>query len=143
MWGVCLLILRIFSIIGGNSLIEIVMAHLDLNVLAAEGTDGYQIVQFKGEMDKSNLDQVRDVLTKFVEEYQKQVLIFDLMYFDFINSEGVGYIVSLFYKLKKKEQTLRIINVQPKVEDVFNLIGLSQLIKCYPDLAAALADPVQ
>lgn len=116
------------------------MAHLDLNVMAAEEGANYQVVQFKGEMDKSNLEQVRGVLTKFVDDYQMPVMIFDLTYFDFINSEGVGFIVSLFYKLKKKNQLLKIIKVQPKVEDVFNLIGLTQLIKCYADLETALAD---
>lgn len=115
------------------------MAHLDLNVLATEEGKDYQIVQFKGEMDKSNLDQIREVLTKFVDDYAKGLLIFDLTYFDFINSEGVGFMVSLYYKLKKKGQTLKIIHVTPRVEDVFNLIGLSQLIQCFPDLDTALA----
>lgn len=115
------------------------MAHLDLNVLAMNPGEQHQIVQFKGEMDKSNLDQVRDVLTKFVEDYQLPTLVFDLTYFDFINSEGVGFFVSLFYKLKKKGQNLKIIHVQPRVEDVFNLIGLSQIITCYDNLEMALA----
>lgn len=115
------------------------MAHLDLNVMDTQEGANYQVVQFNGEMDKSNLDQVRDVLTKFVEDYSMPILVFDLTYFDFINSEGVGFMVSLFYKLKKKEQELKIINVQPKVEDVFNLIGLSRLITCYDSLEAALA----
>jgi stage II sporulation protein AA (anti-sigma F factor antagonist) len=116
------------------------MAHLDLNVLAAEKGADYQVVQFKGEMDKSNLQEIRDVLTKFVEEYPKSLMIFDLTYFDFINSEGVGFLVSLHYKLKEAGKDLKIINVQPKVEDVFSLIGLSQLIKCYSSLEEAVKD---
>lgn len=116
------------------------MAHLDLNVMAQEAGTNYQVVQFNGEMDKSNLDQVRGVMVKFVDDYQLPLLVFDLTYFDFINSEGVGFMVSLFYKLKKKQQTLKIVKVQPKVQDVFDLIGLSQLIKCYPDLESAMAD---
>jgi anti-anti-sigma factor len=116
------------------------MAHLDLNVMASEPNAQYQVVQFKGEMDKSNLEQARAVITKFIEDYQLPLLIFDLTYLDFINSEGVGFTVSMFYKLRKKNQDLKIIKVQPKVEDVFKLIGLTELIKCYPDLDTALAD---
>lgn len=115
------------------------MAHLDLNVLATDGEVSYQVVQFKGEMDKSNLQQVRDVLTKFVEEFPRDLLIFDLTYFDFINSEGVGFLVSLHYKLVSRGKTLKIINVQPKVQDVFNLIGLDKLIACYGSLEEAIA----
>jgi anti-anti-sigma factor len=117
------------------------MAKLDLNVLSKlEPTQNYQVIEFKGEMDKSNNQEVRDALTKFIESYNDPILVFDLKYFDFINSEGVGLLVSLFYKMKKLEKTLLIVGPQPRVNDVFSIIGLSKIVPVSDTIEVALAN---
>lgn len=106
------------------------MAKLDLNVVAkSDPNQSYQVVEFKGEMDKSNISDVRDVLVKFIDNYQDKALIFDLTYFNFINSEGVGLMVSFFYKMKKDNKQLFFVNPQPQVNDVFSLIGLTKVVE--------------
>ena len=106
------------------------MAKLDLNVLAKKNADDkYQVIEFRGEMDKSNIADVRDALTKFVENFNDAAVIFDLTYFDFINSEGVGLMVALFYKVQKLGKKLFFVSPQPQVADVFNLIGLTKVVE--------------
>jgi len=115
------------------------MAKLDLNVLSKENPEqNYQIVEFNGEMDKSNIAEVRDVLVKFIEGFQDDNLIFDLTYFDFINSEGVGLMVSFFYKMKKASKNLILVSPQPQVKDVFDLIGLTQVVQPVDSMDQAL-----
>lgn len=114
------------------------MAKLDLNVLANQTTDNFQVIEFKGEMDKSNNLDVREALNKFIDSYGLNYLFFDLTYFDFINSEGVGMLVSMYYKMKKNNKNLFIINPQPRVLDVFNIIGLPKIVPVYDSLNSAI-----
>lgn len=114
------------------------MAKLDLNVIVNDPTDVYQVIEFKGEMDKSNNLDVRSALNNFIENYKQKYLFFDLTYFDFVNSEGVGMLVSMYYKMKGLGKELYIINPQPQVEDVFNIIGLTKVVPIYPSIEVAL-----
>lgn len=115
------------------------MAKLDLNVIDKKSeADNFQIIEFRGEMDKSNNADVREALERFIDSYQNQYLIFDLKYFDFINSEGVGLMVAMFYKLKKMNKDLMIVSPQPSVFDVFNIIGLPKIVPTFDSLDEAL-----
>jgi len=119
------------------------MAKLDLNVIAKEAPEQkYQIVEFKGEMDKSNISDVRDVLVKYMDSYTDPALIFDLTYFNFINSEGVGLMVSFYYKMKKNNEQLFFVNPQPQVYDVLNLIGLTKVVAPVATIEEAISQIV-
>ena len=115
------------------------MAKLDLNVLDKKSPDDkYKVIEFRGEMDKSNNLDVRNALTSFIESFNDPFLLFDLTYFNFINSEGVGLLVSMFYKLKTTNKSLIIVSPQPRILDVFNIIGLPQIVPVANDLEEAL-----
>ena len=115
------------------------MAKLDLNVLDKKvASDQFQVIEFKGEMDKSNNVDVRTALTNFIESFPDKHLFFDLTYFDFVNSEGVGMLVAMYYKLKELGKDLVIISPQPRVLDVFNIIGLPKIVPIAQDLNDAL-----
>lgn len=108
------------------------MAQIKINIISNVGADNYEIIEFTGEMDKSNVAQVRSGLDEFLLNYAKDYLILDLKGLAFINSEGVGYIVSVYYRLLKKAKKMCISGAQKQVTDVFNLVGLTKLIPCYP-----------
>jgi anti-anti-sigma factor len=108
------------------------MSQLDLNVLDKQvDSDPYQIVEFKGSLDKANIDDVKPALNSFIEGYKDASLIFDLRYFEFINSEGVGFLVSLFYAMQVKNQKLFFLKPQPQVLDVFDAVGLTKIIPTF------------
>ena len=108
------------------------MSQLDLNVLDKElDSDVYQILEFRGKLDKANIDDVKPALTGFVESFQDQALIFDLRYFEFLNSEGVGFIVSLFYLLESKGKKLFLLKPQPQVFDVCEAMGLTKIVPTF------------
>lgn len=115
------------------------MTRLDLNVLdKVLDSDRYVVIEFKGALDKSNIKDVREVITNYIEAFTDDFLIFDLKYFDFVNSEGVGFFVSMFYKMEAMGKTLHIVNAQPQVKDVFDVVGLSQVIEVYDSLDEVL-----
>ncbi len=116
------------------------MAKLDLNVLAkTDPAQQYQVIEFRGEMDKSNITDVRSTLGPFMDTLQDKALIFDMTYFDFINSEGVGLMVSFFYKMQTAGKQLFFTQPQPQVADVFELIGLTKVTQPVADVATAVS----
>lgn len=108
------------------------MAQIKLNIVSNVGANNYEIIEFKGEMDKSNIAQIRAGLDEYLLNYAKDFLILDLKDLDFINSEGVGYLVADYYRLLKKAKKMCIAGTKQQVMDVFNLVGLPKLIPCYP-----------
>lgn len=117
------------------------MTRLDLNVLDKQiESDKHVVVEFRGALDKSNIKDVREVLANYIENFQDDILIFDLKYFDFVNSEGVGFFVSMFYKMQSLGKVLHIVSAQPQVRDVFDVVGLSQIVKTYDSLDVLLKE---
>ncbi|MBT5346588.1 STAS domain-containing protein [bacterium] len=108
------------------------MSQLDLNVLDKQiSTDPYLIVEFKGKLDKANIDDVKPALNNFINSCTDPYLIFDLRYFEYVNSEGIGFLVSLFYALESKNQKLFLLKPQPQVLDCFEAVGLTKIISIH------------
>jgi anti-anti-sigma factor len=97
----------------------------------------YQVFAFDGELDKSNLPVISEAIKDTFENNIGNV-IFDFTKLKFVNSEGLGFIVSLHYKFSKINKKLHIIGIQPNIQDIFNLIGIPTIIKCSNTLEEAL-----
>lgn len=120
------------------------MTRLDLNVLDKQlDSDKHIVIEFKGALDKSNIKDVREVLTNYIDNFEDDILIFDLRYFDFVNSEGVGFFVSMYYRMQALGKVLHIVNAQPQVKDVFDVVGLTQIVEVYDSLDDLLKEIIQ
>ena len=104
-----------------------------------EPNTNYQVYTFEGELDKSNLNVVSEAVKDFFVNNIENA-IFDLTNLKFINSEGIGYLVSLHYKISKANKKVYIFGVQPNVQDIFNLIGIPTIIPCFSTLDEVIAE---
>ncbi|MDR2131051.1 MAG: STAS domain-containing protein [Odoribacteraceae bacterium] len=68
-------------------------------------------------------DEVKAELRPLLSE-QGRKLIFDLHDIDFIDSSGIGCIITLFKTAKRAGSTLTLCNLTPDVLDIFNLLHL-------------------
>lgn len=96
------------------------------------------IIVLEGEIDKSTSGAFRDTVTPWMENEPVAKVIYDFSGLKFINSEGIGLIMSFHTKLLKREKKDIFVGLQKNVKDVFDLIGLTTLIPTYPDLKSAL-----
>lgn len=99
----------------------------------------YEVVEFHGELDQSNLEATEAQIADLLKDFKRHYLLFDLSDMAFINSEGVGFIASTHTKLVKKNQKLLICSVKPNVAEVFELIGLSKLLPVFATVGEAIA----
>lgn len=113
----------------------------NLKITIAEGvTDGnYQLVSFDGDFDKAGHSEVREQLDKCVEDFSLKSLVFDFTNLKFINSEGIGYLMEIHTHLVQRERQLVIVGPNDHVKDVFETIGIAQIIPIYSNLSEFLS----
>ena len=79
-------------------------------------------VVLKGRLDASQVDKAESVLGSMNES-----LIADLSGLDYISSAGIGTFVRTYQRLASSGHTLKLINLNPHVKNVFHYAGLEKI----------------
>jgi len=86
----------------------------------------------KGPLSGETHDLLDSEVSKILEEPLK-VLVIDMQNVDFITSAGIGAIVKAKTSLVKKGADLAMINLQPQVQKIFEIIRLLPQIGVFQD----------
>jgi len=65
-------------------------------------------------------------------------IVLDMEHINYAASMGIGTIINLLKDITKKNGKLIVINIQPKVLDVFNLLGFVKFLNIEKDLDTAV-----
>lgn len=96
-----------------------------------------QIMEVSGEVDLYNAKELKDCLDNLIKEEKYQVII-DLGKVPFIDSSGIGTLVTGMYRLKKYHGGLKVINITGSVAKVFKLTGMEQHLEVCPNESEAI-----
>jgi anti-anti-sigma factor len=107
----------------------------NLLIKIAEQNAIYSIIGFDGDLDKLGLDAVKPQIDEMVEKTEKKYLVFDFTSLNFINSESIGYLTTVYYRLIKRQKNLAIIGASAHVKDVLQVIGINEIIKSFESLS--------
>jgi anti-anti-sigma factor len=99
-----------------------------------------KIMVLKGELDETVLDNFKVKLEPVWDDSKIQTFIFNLHDLEFINSKGIGFLVSVHSHLAKDKRRLIIVDAQEAVMDVITLVGLTSIIPYYATIEEALAN---
>lgn len=88
------------------------------------------ILEIVGEIDLYNAPEIKDIISKLIEERCYNVII-DLEKVSYIDSSGIGALISSLSNLKKYHGGLKIINVYASVRKVFELTKLTSFFEIY------------
>lgn len=108
---------------------------ITLDITPPDPTKHLQIVRFKGDLDKAGLESIKKLIDQTVDSFQEKYLIFDFGKLRFINSEGIGMLLTVHYRLVKKNGALIIVQPPNNVKDVLDVIGLLKIITAYSSWA--------
>lgn len=109
---------------------------LTINVRKGGKNNAYEAVAFVGDLDKFGLQTVRDQLELLVNELESKYLVFDFSKLNFLNSESIGFLLTLHYRLVKKEKALVIVSAPSNVKDVLDVIGMLKIINYYESFSS-------
>lgn len=98
-----------------------------------------KVVALHGELDESVLDSLKKSIDPFLNDSACAQLIFDLSDLEFVNSKGIGFIVSIHTHLSKDHRKLVLVGAQEAVMDVITLVGLTSILPYFATLDEALA----
>lgn len=98
---------------------------LKIKLESVHGVNGCLILDLNGSIDTYNSTYFQKCIHKLVEAGFIQ-LIFNCSGLNYVSSTGIGSFTSFLKALKPKGGNLVLFEIQPKVHEVFQLLGFSQ-----------------
>jgi anti-sigma B factor antagonist len=100
--------------------------------------DGVVILDINGEIDLYNAPEIKEVINGLIADNKSNVVI-NLEKVSYIDSSGIGALISSLSNLKKYQGGLKIINVFASVRKVFELTKLTSFFEIYDSEDEALS----
>lgn len=103
--------------------------------------DGIKIAQFAS-LSRFTLAVTEDVKSELKPELGSAgtKMIFDLEGIEFIDSSGIGCIISLVKTAKSNGATIKLCNLSKEVKSVFDLLHLQMILEICPDQAICIEE---
>jgi anti-sigma B factor antagonist len=89
-------------------------------------------VRLAGEIDVTTVVQARTLLGDAITDNPGAVITVDMADVSFLDSTGIGVVVSALKRARHGGGDLRLVRVQPQVFKVFQLTGLTRALEVEP-----------
>ena len=89
--------------------------------------DGSYVITIDGDVDASSSIMLDEAIRKAIQEGQQHILI-DCVNLNYISSAGLGVFMSYIEELKVKNSRMVLFGLSERVENVFKVLGLDQLL---------------
>ncbi len=86
------------------------------------------VLSISGELDLYNAPELKEAIQKLINDKKVQVII-DMDRVSYVDSSGIGALISSFSSLKKSQGQMRICNVAGSVRKVFELTRLTSFFQ--------------
>ena len=90
------------------------------------------------ELDHHIARAVREEVDSILMKKQISYIIFDFQYVNFMDSSGIGVIIGRYKKIANHGGRVSVINMNSRVEKIFNLSGMSKIIDIYDTFEDAI-----
>lgn len=94
------------------------------------------IAHFEGAFDGHIKEPIAELEAKVMEDVGHN-FIFDFSKLSFLNSYAIGQLVAWHNHLLNTNGQIIIASPAKNVEDIFNIVGISNMFKIFPDLDTA------
>lgn len=96
------------------------------------------ILDIQGEIDLYNAPEIKDAINNLIEKQSCRVIV-NLEKVSYIDSSGIGALISSLANLKKNAGGMKILKVSGSVRKVFELTKLTSFFDIFDDESEALA----
>jgi anti-sigma B factor antagonist len=97
------------------------------------------IIDLSGKlMGGCDADVFRDMIHELLEKGRRQVIV-NLSEITWVNSTGVGILITGYTTLRKNKGDLRLLNVSKKIQSMLYVTKLNLIFECFEDEQAAVA----
>lgn len=96
------------------------------------------ILSFEWELDEQNTDSTFSKIYDRFWEFRDINILLDLSKLKYIDSKSIWYISDIFSKTEDRDNKTAIIGCQPGILDIFELVWITLIIKCFDSKDKAL-----
>ena len=100
--------------------------------------DSITQLSLTGKLDLMNAVDVKEKVKSFLDRNRTRIHI-DMSGVDFINSSGLGAMVSLLKEIRMRQGRLTISNLAPYIVEIFEITQLSNVFEIYATTEEAMA----
>ncbi len=108
---------------------------MDIN-MTENGT--IQVLSLNGKLDLANAANLKDNVKSLLNDHKNQIHL-NMKDVDFINSSGLGALVSLMKEVRVAKGRLTLSNLAPYVNEIFEITQLSHVFEIYQTMEEAVA----
>lgn len=103
---------------------------MDANKFAVrqETTETEIRLYLEGELDLSTAPQLRTAVEPFLEQTDKR-LVLNLESLKYIDSTGIGVLISILKNRESQDSEFAVEQVPPKIKRLFDLTGITKFLK--------------
>lgn len=105
---------------------------MDINFSKSENIG---IIKITGSLEAENADTLKEKFTEHINEIDH--FIFDLSELEFLDSTGLGGIISCYKEAKIKNKELVIANLSPKSKMVFEITRAFKVFDVFENIESA------
>ena len=107
--------------------------------IASREVDGVTVVELSGRITLGEGSvQMRDAIRELIAKGQRRILL-DLGEVNYIDSSGLGELVSAYTSAKNQNAALKLLKLTKKVHDLLQLTKLYTVFDIFDDEASAIA----
>jgi len=95
------------------------------------------ILCLDGRLDLTSASTLKEA-SKDVLSGSTKKMVLNLDRVDFINSSGLGALVSILKEVRNSQGSMKLTNLAPYVKEIFDITQLSNIFDIFPDESQAL-----
>ncbi|TGL85131.1 anti-sigma factor antagonist [Leptospira congkakensis] len=99
-------------------------------IIQEKSSNQVAIITIEGEVDLYNAKELKDILDDKMHKHQYEIVV-NLEKVPFMDSSGIGTLVTAMYKLKKYHGNLKVCSVHGSVAKVFKLTGMESHLEVF------------
>lgn len=105
--------------------------------LTAEHQENVYLLHVEGDLDASSSIILDNAMQEAIQRNEKAIIV-NCEKLNYISSAGLGVFMSHLSDLEEKNIFFALCSMNEKVKNVFDILGLGELIKHYPSQELAL-----
>jgi len=98
--------------------------------------DDILAVLLRGNLDSANTEEFDQQIQEHLDEGRSKIII-DCRYLDNITSVGIGRLVTLQIRLRRKGGAVKLATLQGPAAEAIQVVGLGKILDIYGDLEFA------
>ena len=96
------------------------------------------ILTLEGRLDLTSSSSLKEASKEVMDNDSKRMVL-NLDKVDFINSSGLGALVSILKEVRNSQGSMKLTNLAPYVKEIFDVTQLSNIFEIFPDEKQALS----